>query len=137
MPKRDEDVADAELAVLEVLWDQGPATIRQITDVLYPSGTVAHYATVQKLLERLESKRHVKRDRTGWAHQFEATLKRDELIIRRLQATADRLCGGSFAPLLTNLVRAHRLTPSERKELNELMAELDAKARTRGGGRSS
>ena len=57
------DVSDAELSVLQVLWDRGPATIRQITDVLYPGGGDAGYATVQVLLNRLENKRHVRRDR--------------------------------------------------------------------------
>src|SRR5689334_16715955 len=102
MDRADQDIPDSELAVLEVLWVNGPATIRQLTDALYPSGTVAHYATVQKLLERLEAKGCVERDRSGWAHVFAATIDRDALILRRLQATADRLCGGSLAPLLTN-----------------------------------
>ena len=133
MERVEQDVADAELAVLEVLWEKGPATIRQLTDVLYPSGTVAHYATVQKLLERLETKGCVERDRSGWAHVFKATIDRDTLIVRRLQATADRLCGGSLTPLLTNLVRARRLTQEERRELHALMAELDLQAKPRGG----
>jgi predicted transcriptional regulator len=124
------DVADAELSVLEVLWEKGPATIRQIADELYPSGTVAHYATVQKLLERLEGKGAVARDRGGWAHQFEAKLRRDDLIVRRLQATADKLCGGSMIPLLTTLVRAKRLSARERRDLHALLAELDRQGKT-------
>src|SRR5437867_3096103 len=59
MPRPPQDVTDAELAVLEVLWTQGPSSRRQIADVLYPGGQPAHYTTVQKLLERLESKGHV------------------------------------------------------------------------------
>ena len=130
------DVADAELAVLEVLWDRGAATIRRIADALYPEGNVAHYATVQKLLERLESKGFVGRDRGGWAHVVRATVGRDALILRRLQATADRLCGGSFLPLVTNLVRAKKLTARERRELHVLMTELDRQARPDTDGRS-
>lgn len=119
------DLPDAELAVLQALWDRGPATIRQLTELLYPGGTEAHYATVQKLLERLESKRCVRRDRRGWAHVFRAAIDRDELIGRRLEAVADRLCGGSLTPLLTNLVRSRRLTARERREIRALMDELD------------
>jgi BlaI family transcriptional regulator, penicillinase repressor len=133
MEREDIDVADAELAVLEVLWVRGPATIRQLTDALYPAGNVAHYATVQKLLERLEAKGCVTRDRSAWAHVFEATIDRDALIIRRLQATADRLCGGSLTPLLTNLVRARRLSAKERQELQALIAELEQKNKPRTG----
>jgi len=120
-----QDVPDAELAVLQALWERGPSTIRQLADTLYPSGTDAHYATVQKLLDRLESKGCVSRDRSSWAHVFEATMDRDELIGRRLQAVAEKLCGGSLTPLLTNLVRSKRLTPKERREIRRLMDELD------------
>lgn len=119
------DLPDAELAVLQMLWERGPSTIRQLTDALYPSGTEAHYATVQKLLERLESKGCVRRDRSSWAHVFRATMDRDELIGRRLQAVAEKLCGGSLTPLLTNLIRSKRLTPKERREIRKLMDELD------------
>jgi predicted transcriptional regulator len=120
-----QDLPDAELSVLQTLWERGPSTIRQLTDTLYPSGTEAHYATVQKLLERLESKGCVQRDRRSWAHVFRATIDRDELIGRRLQAVAEKLCGGSLTPLLTNLVRSKRLTPKERREIRKLMDEFD------------
>src|SRR5437870_4089173 len=109
MARTPQDVTDAELAVLQVLWDGGPTTIRQLTETLYPKGTNAHYATVQKLLERLESKGCVARDRAVWPHVFEATVDRDELVSRRLQAVAEKLCEGSLTPLLTHLVRGKRL----------------------------
>src|SRR5262245_55587135 len=57
------DVTDAELAILQVLWDQGLATIRQITEAMYPQVTDARCATVQKRLERLEAKGH-----TSWVY---------------------------------------------------------------------
>src|SRR5262245_18775444 len=106
MARELQELPDAELAVLQQLWEQGPATIRQLSDVLYPQGIDAHYATVQKLLERLEAKGCVDRDRSVHAHIFRATIDRDEIIGRRLQAIAEKLCGGSLTPLLTNLVRS-------------------------------
>lgn len=123
------DVTDAELAVLQVLWDQGPTTIRQLTDTIYPRGTDTHYATVQKLLERLEDKGHVDRDRSSHAHVFTAATDRDALVGQRLRAMAEKLCGGLMGPLLTHLVRAEALTAEERQELRALMNELDRKSR--------
>ncbi len=119
------DVPDAELAVLQVLWDRGPCTIRQLTDALYPDGSDVYYATVQKLLERLEEKRHVRRDRSGHAHRFEAVTDRDTLIGQRLRSVAEKLTGGLLAPLLTHLVRAEALSRQEREELRALIDELD------------
>jgi predicted transcriptional regulator len=125
MARTPQDFTDAELAVLEALWDHGPATIRQLTDRLYPQGGPAQYATVQKLLERLEAKAGVRRDRRSAVHVFAAIIDRDELIGRRLRAVAAKLCGGSLTPLLTHLVQATRLTTRERQELRSLIEELD------------
>jgi predicted transcriptional regulator len=125
MIRHPQDLPDAELAVLQALWEAGPSTIRQLTDTLYPQGSDASYATVQKLLDRLEVKGCVRRDRSSWAHVFCATLGRDDYIGRRLEAVAEQLCGGSLTPLLTNLVRSKRLTAKERREIRKLMDELD------------
>lgn len=125
MARTPKDVTDTELALLQVLWDQGPATIRHLTDALY-EGTTAQYATVQKLLERLEEKGIVTRERAAPAHLFRAAISREELIGRRLQDMAEKLCGGSLTPLLTHLVRARRLSDRERRELRDLIDDLDA-----------
>jgi predicted transcriptional regulator len=117
-------VTDAELAVLQVLWEQGPANRRQITNVLYPGGTPAHYTTVQKLLERLAAKSYVSADRAETPVRFAATISRDELISHRLRDVADTLCEGSLTPLLTNLVRAKPLSAREVQELRDLLDEL-------------
>jgi BlaI family penicillinase repressor len=131
MARTPRDVTDAELAVLQVLWDQGPATIRQLTDRLYPGGGTAQYATVQKLLDRLEAKECVGRERTAGAHVFAAALARDELIGRRLQDVAEKLCGGSLTPLLTHLVRTRRLSARERRELRDLIDGQDSSGKGR------
>ncbi len=135
MARAPKDVTDRELAVLQVLWEQGPSTIRQITDRLYPEGRTSQYATVQKLLERLEDKGHVRRDRQTAGHVFAAVIDRDELIGRRLQSVAENLCGGAWTPLLTHLVQSDRLSAAERQELRDLIDELDREAKRRGGRR--
>jgi len=133
MARTPQDVTDAELALLQVLWDSGAATIRQLTDVLYPAGSAAQYATVQKLLERLESKGCVRRERTPPAHIFTAAIAREDLIGRRLRDMAEKLCGGSLTPLLTHLVRTRGLTTRERQELRDLIDELGSKSKGKKG----
>ena len=56
MANKSRDVTEAELSVLQVLWCQGPLTIRGITEILEPKRVDAYYSTVKKLLERLEAK---------------------------------------------------------------------------------
>ena len=74
MARRPQDVTDAELDVLRVIWEQGSATIRAIADRLYPGGEASEYATVQKLLERLEDKGHVAHRSEGRANVYRARL---------------------------------------------------------------
>src|SRR5262245_16609675 len=95
----DLNMPDAELAVMRLLWQHGPATIRQVADILYPGGTAAQYGTVQKLLERLENKECVHRDRGPWPHVFSPAVDRETLLGWRLRQTAEKLCGGSMTPL--------------------------------------
>jgi predicted transcriptional regulator len=114
--------------MLQVLWERGEATRRQVVDALYPGGGEAHYATVQKLLARLEAKGLARHKRSENVLIFQAAVDRDEFLRRRLQALADRLCGGAVAPMVMNLVRAQSLSKHEVEELYELIREHRRKA---------
>jgi predicted transcriptional regulator len=132
MPRLPRDVTDAELAILHVLWERGRATVRDLAGELYGKSAASQHATVQKLLERLEGKGYVRRDRGTWPHTFEPSVDRQELIGRQLQQTADKLCDGSLQPLLTHLVKAVRLTPEDRKSLTELLDQLNDQNKRQG-----
>ena len=136
MPRTPQDVTDKELEVLQVLWDHGPRTIRQITDLVYPGGDTPQYATVQKLLERLEEKACVQRRKGQPANIYRAAIAREDLIGRRLQDMAEKLCGGSLTPLLTHLVKQRRLSSQERDDLRRLIEELDSRGHRESGVRS-
>ena len=127
MVRPSKDVTDAELAVLKELWALGPSTIRELTDRLYPGGATAHYATVQKLLERLENKRCVKRRGRGRANEYRATVQVADLIDHTLRGTAARLCDGSLTPLLTHLASETKLNAEQVEELKRLVRRLDKK----------
>jgi predicted transcriptional regulator len=127
MPRRPQDVTDAEREVLRVLWEAGPSTIRTLADELYPGGGTSEYATVQKLLDRLQDKGHVRHRADGRQHVWSARVRREELVARRLRDTADELCGGSLTPLLTHLVSTARLSRDELAELRRLVDRLARK----------
>jgi BlaI family penicillinase repressor len=126
-----EDVTAMELVVLQVLWERGPSSRRQIADMLYPHGGLARFTTVQKLLERLERKGHVQRSSGAGPITFTAITDREQLIRRRLLGVANKLCAGSLTPLFMNLVRAKPLTPRELQELKDLLHELSKQSRPR------
>jgi BlaI family transcriptional regulator, penicillinase repressor len=138
-PKLDLDVPSAELAVLQTLWEYGAATIRQLADVLYPGGQAAQYGTVQKLLERLEQRGCVVRDRGGpgrpvWPHVFTPAVDRETLIGFRLRQTAEKLCGGSMTPILIHLLKAEQLSDEERQELHLFLSQLQSSQATNESG---
>jgi len=125
MPRKASDVTDAELAVLQVLWEKGTTTVRDIVAILYPAGTPSDLATVQKLLKRLENKNCISRNRSTWPHEFQPAIQRDDLISRRLQTTANELCEGSILPLLTQLVQLKSVSAEDRAALREILDDLD------------
>jgi len=116
-------VADSELRVLKILWDNPPLSAREVTNALYPRTTNSDIGTVQTLLQRLEAKRLVRRDRRQHVHRFVPTVSREEFAGRQLEAMADKLADGSVAPLLSHLVQSAKLTDAERLELRRLLDE--------------
>jgi len=126
MGRRGRETTDTELAVLRQLWRRGEATIRELTDALYPDGGHSHYATVQSLLDRLQGKGFVEREKHGRVNRYRASVSRAELAGRRLRATADALFDGSMAPLLTHLVDHAELRPDEISALRDLVDQLEA-----------
>lgn len=125
-------VTDAELEVLRALWERGPATIRELTELTYPDAGAAHIGTVQKLLERLESKRFVRRLAGTRPRRFAALVDRDALVALRLEETAARLCEGSFTPLVAQLVDARRLGDEDIRALRALVDRLESRTADRG-----
>jgi BlaI family penicillinase repressor len=124
MVRRPQDVTGAELQVLRALWDMERATIRALADRVYPRGGASEYATVQKLLERLEAKGHVSHQAEGRLNVYAARVAREDLVALRLRETAQQLCEGSLTPLLTHLVSAGRLSAEELRELRRLVDRL-------------
>ena len=116
-------LANAELAVMELLWCESSLTSRQIREQLYPNATKAQHGTVQRLLQRLEDKGYVNRDRSRPVLYFSAVLSRQAYAASQLESVAARLTGGSITPLITHLVEEQRISPEEIEQLRENLAQ--------------
>ena len=125
MVNKPPNITDAELSGLQVLWEGKSASVQELTERIYKDCPVALKATVKKLLERLEAKEYVKRDRSTWPHQFTACIERDDMISGQLQTMADKLCQGEIKPLLSCLVNTRCLSDADRVSLRGLLDELD------------
>ena len=125
MPRPTAIVTDAELAILEYLWEQGPATVRDIAAGVYRKNTPAYHATVNSLLDQLEEKRFVNRDRSGFAHRFSAKVDRSALVGRQLQQIADCHFNGALSPMLLALIDNLKLKPRDRSAILKIIQEFD------------
>ena len=121
MPAARPPASDAELAILKLLWENERLSARDIREQLYPEGTPSDHATVQKLLQRLEQKKLIARDRRSFAHQFRAIVTREELAGEQLEALASKLTDGSMVPFILHAVNAKALTVEERVEIRRLL----------------
>ncbi len=116
-------LANAELSVMEVLWTNGEQTARAIREQLYPGSTKAQHGTVQRLLQRLEDKGYVLRDRESPVHLFRPTITRAAYGSGQLESLAEKLTGGSVAPLITHLLEQNKLPQNEIQKLRDLLGE--------------
>jgi BlaI family transcriptional regulator, penicillinase repressor len=120
-----EPVTEGELSILEVIWKKGTPTSRDIADAIYDKVSDSKMASVQTLLERLEAKGYVSRDRTDRAHRFQALVSREDFLRHRLQGLADRHCDGAIVPLVTTLLRSKKgLSKKSGEQLRQLIDEL-------------
>jgi BlaI family penicillinase repressor len=124
-------LANAELAVMDLLWENDRMTAREIREQLYPDTAKAQHGTVQRLLQRLEGKGYVERDRSIAVHFFTAAISRQTYAGRQLESLADKLTAGSFAPLITHLVEQKKIS---RDEIKRIRAILDGR---KGKGRQA
>jgi BlaI family transcriptional regulator, penicillinase repressor len=124
-------LANAELAVMELLWEQPVMTARLLREQLYPHSNKAQHGTVQRLLQRLEDKGYIRRDRSLSVHRFSAIISRRTYAGTQLESLADKLSGGSLAPLITHLMEEKKITRAEIKRLRQILADAE-----RAGGKS-
>ena len=120
MPKQVR-VTDAELAVLRVLWSDGPLSAKAITDAIYPDAAPSEFAAVHSFLQRLERKGLVSRDRSAFVHLFSASASQADIIGQELKSVAERLGEGSIAPLIMHLIHEKRLSKKEAAEIRKLL----------------
>ncbi|MDA7902063.1 BlaI/MecI/CopY family transcriptional regulator [Mariniblastus sp.] len=116
-------LTNAELSAMELIWEAERLTARQILEQLYDDSKKSQHGTVQRLLQSLEQKGFVERDRSLGVYLFSATISREAYGGLQLESLAQRLTGGSIAPLLTHLLDERKLGKVEIKRLRKLLEE--------------
>lgn len=122
MPKALPRPTDAELAILRVLWDRGPSTVRHVHETLAEARETG-YTTTLKLMQIMAEKGLVTRDESSRTHVYEPRIGRDETQRQLVTDLVDRAFGGSAAQLVLQALNAHSTTADELQEIQKLIAD--------------
>ena len=109
-----------ELTILRVLWERGPATVREVHEVL-DSGKATGYTTVLKLLQIMTAKGMVIRNDDERAHVYEARLPAESTKRQLVSDLVQRAFSGSASQLMMHALSGHKASPDEIKELRRIL----------------
>jgi predicted transcriptional regulator len=115
---------DAELAILRVLWDRGPSTVRQVYEVLSAERDLA-YTTVLKMLQIMDEKGLVVRDGSGRTHVFQPRLSRDQTQRSLVGDLLDKAFGGSASSLVMQALATRRASREELDAIRKLLEDAE------------
>jgi BlaI family penicillinase repressor len=126
---REPKLTKLELKIMDALWNQGSASIREIQET-FPEKERPAYTTIQTTVYRLETKRAVRRiKKVGNFHIFEAAVSRDAAQ-RRLIDDLLALFGGRTQPVMARLIESGKLTLRDVKEAEKILRKLERKEKS-------
>ena len=114
---------DSELEILNILWEKGPCTVREIHEVLEKSKD-AGYTTTLKLMQIMNEKGLVKRDDSMRTHVYQAAVNKEKTQKHLLGKMIDSLFGGSPTQLVIQALGEHKASPDELEKIQALLNDL-------------
>lgn len=129
MAKKQVELGEAELAVMRVLWDEAPLTVREVMNRLHERGRTVAYTTVLTFLTRLEQKGVVASDKRDTAYVYRAKISRQSISSSRIKTLVDQLYDGAAAPMLLQLIENEKFSAQEISQLRKLIDDLDSRDR--------
>ena len=115
---------DGELAILRVLWDRGPSTVREVHAALGDDHS-AGYTTVLKLLQIMTEKGLVRRDESERAHVYRARTPREETQRQLVGDLLERAFAGSASALIMRALSTRQASPEELARIRSLLDEIE------------
>ena len=117
-------LSKGELDVARVLWEIGPAGVRQVHEVLHRDREI-DFSTVQTYLRRLESKQYASSKLEGRIRVYSARAKPRTVIRQTVDDLVDRLFGGETMPLVKHLIEDGGIDKQDLTELRELIDRME------------
>ena len=124
-PRKSPTLTEAELRIMEVLWNKGPATVQQVLDVL-PDKPPLAYNSVLTTVRILEKKGYVEHLKDGRAHVFQPLLGRKQASQSEIRHLIGRFFGDSHEELALNILEDRGLDSEEIQRLRQLLQRSEA-----------
>jgi predicted transcriptional regulator len=115
---------DSELEILQVLWQQGPCTVRQVNERLAENREVG-YTTTLKLMQIMYEKGLLTRLEEARSHVYEANVSEEETQSTLLERFVDTAFRGSASKLVMHALGNHKSTPAELDEIRKLLDQIE------------
>lgn len=118
----------AELAILRVLWDRGPSTVRDVTEALQDERGTG-YTTALKLMQIMTDKGLLERDDSRRTHVYAAVAPAEETQRRLVGDLLERAFNGSAPQLVMQALSSKRASRADLAEIRKLLDEMDKQAK--------
>jgi predicted transcriptional regulator len=105
-----------ELQIMQVIWQRGASTVSAVQEGLEQA---LAYTTVQTMLNILERKGKLKRERNGRAFVYSATVTEAKASVHAVRDLVDRMFGGSSEDLVMSLIKSKQIDPKKIAELSK------------------
>jgi predicted transcriptional regulator len=123
-PSKPPKPTDAELAILRVLWQRGPSTVRDVWEQLNPKQHTG-YTTVLKTMQIMSEKGLLARDETDRSHVYRAARSEAQTQRQVVGHLLERLFSGSAPKLVMQALAAKKATPAELAEIRKLLNDME------------
>jgi len=125
-PSRSNTLTEAELRLMEVLWDRGSSTVQSVLEAL-PGNPVLAYNSVLTTIRILEKKGYVKHVKDGRAHVYTPVIERQEATRSAISLLVQRFFGNSREQLVLNILEDESIERGELKRLRQLLNEREGR----------
>ena len=115
---------DRELAILGVLWERGPSTVREVHEALDRDGQTG-YTTTLKLMQIMVEKGLLVREDDGRKHIYRPALSEEKTQKQLVRNLLDRVFAGSAEKLVMRALSARKVSPDELKRIREMLDEME------------
>ena len=120
--KKSSTLTEAELRIMQVLWDRKKATVAEVTDTLKDDANLA-YTTVLTMMQILKRKGYVTHEKAGRAFMYEPVVAREDASRDAIKHVVKRFFNNSPELLVLNILENDKITSRELKRLKKLIAE--------------